>query len=48
MNETLIVLNVIMLIINVCAAVASVTFAIQSSLAMRRMERQSRELRYYN
>jgi hypothetical protein len=48
MNETLIVLNVVLMAINVCAAVASVTFAIQASIAMRRIERQSRELRYYN
>ena len=46
MNETLVVLNVVLMAINLCAAVASVTFAIQSSLAMRRIERQSRELRY--
>jgi hypothetical protein len=48
MISALIVVNIIMMVINVCAAAASVTFAIQSSIAMRRIERQSRELRYYN
>lgn len=44
MNETLIVLNVMMVVINVAAAAASVTFAIRSALVMRRAERQRRML----
>jgi hypothetical protein len=45
MISALAILNVIMLVINLCAAVMSVIFAIQSSIVMRRIERQSRELR---
>lgn len=44
MISALVIANVIMLVINVCAAVASVTFAIQSTVAMRRVERQRRDL----
>ena len=44
MGSALVIFNVMATIINVCAAVVSVTFATQSFFAMRRMERQRRKM----
>lgn len=44
MIEGMVFLGVFAVIVNVCAAVVSVIFAIQAFLTMRRVERQRREM----
>ena len=44
MISALTILTVVAALINVCAAIASVTFAVQTIVITRRMDRQRRQL----